>query len=68
MRFCLVDGHTAATAKRVHYAANDEVSMTFCGQFASREQRFSRRMVVQLMKNGQPLPLCKNCLAAHGED
>lgn len=59
MRFCLID---SLVQKRVHYVEDDSAPMTFCGQFASFKDRYSRRAVSAL----QGLPICKNCLRANG--
>lgn len=53
-RYCLIDG---ARKKRVHKVRDDEASMTRCGQYASKYDRYSRRDVAAL-KN---LPFCGTC-------
>ena len=60
VRFCLIEGKCQ---RLVHYVRDDVHPLTLCGLPASFEERFSRRMVLSLREtNGDPKPLCKNCL------
>jgi hypothetical protein len=54
MRYALIDG---AKKKRVHKVRDDDASMTVCGQWASKFDRYSRRDVAALKGK----PDCGNC-------